>query len=58
MSYDHEVLRNFKWFERMTMVGLWCLCPNPTMRPSMKKVMQMLEGTTEVGVPPIIEAQF
>ncbi|KAJ7980055.1 Receptor-like protein kinase [Quillaja saponaria] len=55
---DLEVLNDFTRFERMTMVGLWCICPNPnpTLRPSMKKVTQMLEGKVDIGVPPMIHA--
>ncbi|KDP40162.1 hypothetical protein JCGZ_02160 [Jatropha curcas] len=52
---DPEVLGDFKRFERMVMVGLWCICPNPTHRPLMKKVMEMLDGTLEVGIPPLID---
>ncbi|XP_027362537.1 G-type lectin S-receptor-like serine/threonine-protein kinase LECRK4 [Abrus precatorius] len=51
--HDAEVESDFKRFERMAMVGLWCVSPNPTFRPSMKKVVEMLEGTIEVGVPPL-----
>ncbi|KAK4266350.1 hypothetical protein QN277_027290 [Acacia crassicarpa] len=58
VDHDIEILNYFNRFERMTMVGLWCLSPNPTVRPSMKKVTQMLEGTMEVGVPPLIDAQM
>lgn len=58
VSDDNEVLSDFKWFERMTMLGLWCLCTNPILRPSMGKVVQMLEGIIEVGVPPLIDAQM
>lgn len=54
---SHDVLQDFSRFERMVMAGLWCICPNPSLRPSMKKVMQMLEGTIEVGTPPLIDAQ-
>lgn len=54
---SHDVLQDFSRFERMVMAGLWCICPNPSLRPSMKKVMQMLEGTREVGIPPLIDAQ-
>ncbi|KAF8392467.1 hypothetical protein HHK36_022809 [Tetracentron sinense] len=57
MRYDTEVLSNFKRFERMAMVGLWCVHPDPILRPSMKKVIQMLEGMIEVGVPPLVCAQ-
>ncbi|TXG72036.1 hypothetical protein EZV62_000615 [Acer yangbiense] len=56
VSHDLEVLGDFKRFETMTMIGLWCICSNPTLRPSMKKVIQMLEGTVEVGVPPEVDA--
>ncbi|KAK7280137.1 hypothetical protein RJT34_25199 [Clitoria ternatea] len=52
--HDVEVVNDFKRLERMAMVGLWCLSPNPSLRPSIVKVMQMLEGNTEVGVPPLV----
>ncbi|KAI9196584.1 hypothetical protein LWI28_025149 [Acer negundo] len=58
VSHDLEVLGDLKRFETMTMIGLWCICSNPTLRPSMKKVIQMLEGTVEVGVPPEVDAQI
>jgi hypothetical protein len=58
VSDDLEVLNDFKRFEQMVLVGLWCLHPNPTLRPSMKKVTQMLEGTVEVGVPPLLYDQM
>lgn len=58
VSHDLEVVNDFNRFERMAMVGLWCLCPNPTLRPSMIKVIQMLEGNTEVGVPPLFDGQM
>ncbi|XP_014519537.2 G-type lectin S-receptor-like serine/threonine-protein kinase LECRK1 [Vigna radiata var. radiata] len=48
-----EVESDIKRFERMAMVGLCCVNPNPTLRPSMKIVVQMLEGNVEVGVPTI-----
>jgi len=51
---DTEVLNDFKKFEEMALVGLWCVHPNPALRPSMKHVMQMLDGTVEVGVPPLV----
>ncbi|XP_045814263.1 G-type lectin S-receptor-like serine/threonine-protein kinase LECRK2 [Trifolium pratense] len=58
VSDDLEVLNDFKRFEQMALVGLWCLHPNPTLRPSMKKVTQMLEGTVEVGVPPLLNDEI
>ncbi|KAJ9182099.1 hypothetical protein P3X46_006128 [Hevea brasiliensis] len=57
VSHDPDVLQDFNRFERMVMAGLWCICPNPTLRPSLKKVMQILEGTIEVGTP-LIDAQM
>ncbi|KAK1371573.1 hypothetical protein POM88_037665 [Heracleum sosnowskyi] len=39
-------------FERMVRVGLWCILDEPSLRPSMKKVLLMLEGTVDIPVPP------
>ncbi|KAM7485550.1 hypothetical protein LguiA_001559 [Lonicera macranthoides] len=52
--HDAEVLSDFKRFERMVKVGVWCVHPDPFLRPSMKKVTQMLEGTMEVEIPPLV----
>lgn len=52
---DPEVLNDVKRLERFVKVGLWCVHPDPILRPSMKMVMQMLEGTIEVGVPPMVD---
>ncbi|XP_022979575.1 LOW QUALITY PROTEIN: G-type lectin S-receptor-like serine/threonine-protein kinase LECRK4 [Cucurbita maxima] len=49
---EPETLRDLDRFERMAMVGLWCIHPDASQRPSMKKVTQMLEGTADVGTPP------
>eukprot|EP01018_Ginkgo_biloba_P033212 Gb_05509 [translate_table: standard] len=38
--------------ERMVLVALWCIQDDPCLRPSMKKVVQMLEGTVEIAFPP------
>ncbi|GLJ35622.1 hypothetical protein SUGI_0715990 [Cryptomeria japonica] len=38
--------------ERMVLVGLWCIQEDLSLRPSIKKVVQMLEGTIEIRVPP------
>ncbi|XP_047173989.1 G-type lectin S-receptor-like serine/threonine-protein kinase LECRK2 [Vigna umbellata] len=54
VRHDTEVLNDFKKFEEMALVGLWCVHPNPALRPLMKQVMQMLDGTVEVGVPPLV----
>ncbi|KAK8575356.1 hypothetical protein V6N13_033394 [Hibiscus sabdariffa] len=41
-----------KQLERMVKVGLWCVLDEPTLRPSMKKVLLMLEGTVDIPIPP------
>ena len=38
---EKEVVR------KMTLVSLWCIQTNPTDRPSMNKVVEMLEGSIE-----------
>ncbi|KAA8537877.1 hypothetical protein F0562_027543 [Nyssa sinensis] len=38
--------------ERMVRVGLWCIQDEPSLRPWMKKVVLMLEGTVHIPSPP------
>nr|XP_027074513.1 G-type lectin S-receptor-like serine/threonine-protein kinase LECRK3 [Coffea arabica] len=44
--------------ERMIRIALWCIQNEPTLRPSMKKVVLMLEGTVDVPVPPSPDSFF
>ncbi|XP_043721537.1 G-type lectin S-receptor-like serine/threonine-protein kinase LECRK3 [Telopea speciosissima] len=41
-----------KTFERIVKVGLWCIQDEPSLRPPIKKVVLMLEGTVDIPVPP------
>lgn len=43
---------HMKTLERMVKVGLLCIQDDPNLRPAMKNVMLMLEGTMDVPVPP------
>ncbi|RVW85292.1 G-type lectin S-receptor-like serine/threonine-protein kinase LECRK1 [Vitis vinifera] len=47
---DEEVDR--RQLDMMVKVGLWCILDEPSLRPSMKKVLLMLEGTVDIPVPP------
>ena len=47
---DEEVDK--RQLDRMVKVGLWCVLDEPSLRPSMKKVLLMLEGTVDIPVPP------
>ncbi|KAI3832378.1 hypothetical protein MKX03_030930 [Papaver bracteatum] len=49
---DEGVMNDMKRFEKLVMVAIWCIQDEPSLRPPMKKVMQMLEGVLEVPVPP------
>ncbi|KAM7497567.1 hypothetical protein LguiA_021981 [Lonicera macranthoides] len=49
---DVEALNEMKILERYVMVGLCCIQEDPFLRPSMRKVTQMLEGFDEVIPPP------
>ncbi|XP_058070927.1 G-type lectin S-receptor-like serine/threonine-protein kinase LECRK3 [Magnolia sinica] len=49
---DTEALDDMRRMDRVAMVALWCIQEDPSLRPSMKKVTQMLEGAVEVSVPP------
>ncbi|KAF3950191.1 hypothetical protein CMV_024021 [Castanea mollissima] len=43
---------DMKTLERMVKVGLWCIQEDPALRPPMKNVILMLEGTVDIAVPP------
>ncbi|XP_059453435.1 G-type lectin S-receptor-like serine/threonine-protein kinase LECRK2 [Corylus avellana] len=47
---DEEVDKNK--LQRMVRIGIWCIQDEPSFRPSMKKVVLMLEGTVEIPAPP------
>ncbi|XP_035546917.1 G-type lectin S-receptor-like serine/threonine-protein kinase LECRK3 [Juglans regia] len=44
--------------KRMIKIGLWCIEEDPEVRPSIKKVIQMLEGTIEIAEPPSTQSSF
>ncbi|WMV53836.1 hypothetical protein MTR67_047221 [Solanum verrucosum] len=47
---DEEVDK--RQFERMVKISIWWIQDKPSLPPSMKKVLLMLEGTVEIPVPP------
>ncbi|KAL5983339.1 hypothetical protein ACLOJK_017423 [Asimina triloba] len=49
---DEAASKDVAKVERMVMVAIWCIQEDPHLRPSMRKVTQMLEGAVEVAVPP------
>ncbi|CAL5444163.1 unnamed protein product [Camellia sinensis] len=49
---DEEMRVDSKIVERMVKVGLLCVQDDPGMRPSIKDVILMLEGTMNIPVPP------
>ncbi|CAI0450302.1 unnamed protein product [Linum tenue] len=49
---DEEAMADMERVERFLKVAIWCLQEDPTRRPEMKKVAQMLEGSIHVPTPP------
>nr|XP_043611870.1 G-type lectin S-receptor-like serine/threonine-protein kinase LECRK3 [Erigeron canadensis] len=49
---DSEALNDIKTLRSFVMIGLWCVQENPSLRPTMRTVIQMLEGVVEVNKPP------
>ena len=47
---DEEI--NKRQFERTVKVALWCILDEPSLRPSVKKILLMLEGTEDIPIPP------
>ncbi|KAG6474609.1 hypothetical protein ZIOFF_068547 [Zingiber officinale] len=49
---DEQAMRDMKKVERFVRVSLWCIQEDPSLRPTMQKVTQMLDGASPVPVPP------
>lgn len=49
---DNEALEDKENLEKLVMIALWCVQEDPYLRPNMRDVVHMLEGTVEVQVPP------
>ncbi|KAI6679263.1 hypothetical protein NL676_033144 [Syzygium grande] len=49
---DEEASSDIKRVRRFVMTAMWCIQEDPALRPTMKKITQMLEGAIEVSVPP------
>ncbi|XP_042477766.1 G-type lectin S-receptor-like serine/threonine-protein kinase RLK1 [Macadamia integrifolia] len=49
---DEEAMRDEKRLLTFVMVAIWCIQEDPPLRPTIKKVSQMLEGAVDVPRPP------
>ncbi|KAG9154838.1 hypothetical protein Leryth_019543 [Lithospermum erythrorhizon] len=49
---DEEARSDMKRVQRLVMIAIWCIQEDPSLRPFMKNVVQMLEGVIEVSSPP------
>ena len=49
---DEEAKNDMKSVQKYVMITIWCIQEDPSRRPTMKKVVQMMEGAIEVLVPP------
>ncbi|CAK9314169.1 unnamed protein product [Citrullus colocynthis] len=49
---DEEAKQDMKRVEKFVKIAIWCIQEEPSFRPSMNKVVQMLEGAVEVSTPP------
>ncbi|EXB28985.1 G-type lectin S-receptor-like serine/threonine-protein kinase RLK1 [Morus notabilis] len=52
VNWEAEALDDIKKLETYLKVSMWCIQENPALRPTMRKVVQMLEGVVEVHAPP------
>ncbi|TMW92369.1 hypothetical protein EJD97_013139 [Solanum chilense] len=49
---DLDAMSDMKKLEKFLMVAIWCIQEDPSLRPTMKKVVLMLEEIVEVPSPP------
>ncbi|KAJ8747711.1 hypothetical protein K2173_014390 [Erythroxylum novogranatense] len=52
VDYEPEALKDGTKMKRLVMVAIWCIQEDPSLRPNMRQVTQMLEGVCEVPIPP------
>ncbi|XP_031494726.1 G-type lectin S-receptor-like serine/threonine-protein kinase LECRK3 [Nymphaea colorata] len=52
VEHDEDAKNDMRKVKKMVMVALWCIQEDPSLRPTMKKVTQMLEGAVGVAIPP------
>ncbi|XP_010265873.1 PREDICTED: G-type lectin S-receptor-like serine/threonine-protein kinase LECRK4 [Nelumbo nucifera] len=52
LQNDMEAMSDISTLDRLLRVAIWCIQEEPSVRPTMRKVTQMLEGVVEVPVPP------
>ncbi|TKY49395.1 G-type lectin S-receptor serine/threonine-protein kinase RLK1 [Spatholobus suberectus] len=52
LENDVEAINDIKSFEKLVRIAIWCIHEDPFLRPTMKKVLLMLEGIVEVSNPP------
>ncbi|KAF3441159.1 hypothetical protein FNV43_RR15070 [Rhamnella rubrinervis] len=49
---DNEAMDDLESVEKYVKIAMWCIQESPEQRPTMKNVIQMIEGTIEVPIPP------
>ncbi|XP_028795198.1 G-type lectin S-receptor-like serine/threonine-protein kinase LECRK3 [Neltuma alba] len=49
---DEEAQMDMKRAEEYVKISIWCIQENPSIRPTMKQIVQMLEGVMDVSNPP------
>ncbi|KAK1371203.1 Bulb-type lectin domain-containing protein [Heracleum sosnowskyi] len=49
---NEDMLSDWEKVERFVMVGIWCIQEDPSLRPTMRKAIQMLEGVADIPYPP------
>lgn len=52
VTNDEEAKSDMKKLEMLVMVTIWCIQEDPSLRPSMRMVSQMIEGVSPVTAPP------
>ncbi|XP_061374511.1 G-type lectin S-receptor-like serine/threonine-protein kinase RLK1 [Gastrolobium bilobum] len=52
LENDCDAVNDMKILDRFVMIAIWCIQEDPSLRPTMKKVLLMLEGIVEVAIPP------
>ncbi|KAL6187987.1 hypothetical protein ACLB2K_039382 [Fragaria x ananassa] len=52
LEKNDEAMEDIKMMEKYVMIAMWCIQEDPSLRPTMRETIHMLEGIVQVSVPP------
>ena len=52
LEKNNEAMEDIRMMEKYVMIAMWCIQEDPSLRPTMRETIHMLEGIVQVSIPP------